>query len=197
MLRVHEITKKDIYKKTAIKNIEWALSQQLDNGWFMKNAFNENQEPLLHTIAYSIRGILEAGVYLKNKKYINASKKPADMLLKKQRKDSSLAGSFDKNWNSDVSWSCLTGNSQTAIIWLRLYSLTKNKSYLNAAKKINNYVKSTQDIYSGNKGIKGAIKGAYPIYGWYTPFCYINWAAKFFIDALMLEDDLKLGEKLA
>ena len=84
-----------------------------------------------------------------------------------------------------------------SIIWLMLYSLTKNRAYLDAAKKINNYAKSTQDLNSGNKGIKGGIKGAYPVYGWYAPFCYVNWAAKFFIDALMLEDDLSIANKLA
>jgi len=197
LLRAYDVTKKDAYKKAAIKNIDWALKQQLDNGWFDKNAFHENQEPLLHTIAYAIRGILETGIYLKNKNYINSAKKSADVLLKKQRKDGSLAGSFDKNWNSKVSWSCLTGNSQTSIIWLRLYNITKNKAYLNAAKKINTYVKSTQNIHSGNKNLRGGIKGAYPIYGWYAPFSYTNWAAKFFIDSLMLEDDLELGNKLA
>ncbi len=196
LLRVYDITKNSSYKKAAIKNIEWALKQQLDNGWFMNNAFHENQEPLLHTIAYSIRGILEVGIYLNNKKYINAAKKSADALLQKQRRDGSLPGSFDENWNNSVSWSCLTGNSQTSIIWLRLYGLTKNKKYLIAAKKINSYMKSTQNLTSGNRGVRGGIKGAYPLYGWYAPFCYINWAAKFFIDSLMLEDDLGIGEKL-
>ncbi len=196
LLRVYEITKNKKYLAAATKNIDWALTQQLDNGWFENNAFYEKQEPLLHTIAYTIQGILEAGIYLKNKKYIDSAKKAVDMLINLQRKDGSLTGSFDKNWQSSVSWSCLTGNSQTAIIWLRLYDLTKDKKYFEAAKKINDFVKSTQNLDSSNKGIKGGIKGAYPIYGWYAPFCYINWAAKFFIDALMLEDDLSVGDKL-
>jgi len=197
LLRVHGITKNTKYKKAAIKNIEWALKQQLPNSWFRHNAFHENQEPLLHTIAYSVRGILETGIYLKNKKYINAAKKSADVLLKEQRKNGSLPGSFDKNWNSSVSWSCLTGNSQTSIIWLRLYYLTKKKSYFDAAKRINKYMKSTQNIKTNNLKTKGAIKGAYPIYGWYAPFCYPNWAAKFFIDSLMLEDDKSIADKLS
>jgi len=196
LLKAYDSTKKAAYLKAAAKNIDWALTQQLNNGWFMKSAFHEKQEPLLHTIAYTIQGILEAGEYLKNQKYINSAKKAADVLLELQRKDGSLAGSFDENWESSVSWSCLTGNSQMSIIWLRLYQLTKVKKYIAAAKKINNYVKSTQDIKSRSKGINGGIKGAYPIYGWYAPFCYINWGAKFFIDALMLEDDLRIGDKL-
>jgi len=197
LLRVHEITNSIKYQNAAIKNIDWALRQQQENGWLGHNAFHESQEPLLHTIAYSIQGILEAGIYLKNKKYINAAKRAADFLLKKQRKDGSLPGSFDGSWKSHVSWSCLTGNSQMSIIWLRLYYLTKEKVYLNAAKKANNYVKSTQNITSFNKGIRGGIKGAYPIYGWYAPFCYPNWAAKFFIDSLMLEDHKEIAGNLS
>lgn len=196
LLKLHEITKKRAYLKTSTKNIEWALKQQLDNGWFKNNGFYENQEPLTHTIAYTVQGILEAGIYLSNERYIKLAKKSADALLALQREDGSLAGSFNKKWKSSVSWSCLTGNSQTSIIWLRLYQLTKNKKYIIAAKKINNYVKSTQDLTSKNNGIRGGIKGAYPIHGWYAPFCFINWAAKFFIDALMLEDNLDISYNL-
>ncbi len=196
LLKVHDITKKEIYEKAAKKNIDWAIAQQLENGWFENNAFHEKQEPLLHTIAYTIQGILECGIYLKNKEYIDTAKKSADVLLELQKEGGSLAGSFDRHWKTSVKWSCLTGNSQMAICWLRLYDITKNKDYFEAAKKANDFVKSTQDLSSRNEGIKGGIKGAYPIYGWYAPFCYINWAAKFFIDALMMEEDLRVGDKL-
>ena len=197
LLRVHEITKNSKYKRAAIKNIEWALKQQRENGWFWHNAFHEKQEPLLHTIAYSVQGILEAGIYLKNKKYISAAKKSSDALLGKQKNNGSLPGSFNENWNSSVSWSCLTGNSQMSVIWLRLYCLTSEKKYIKAAKKTNFYMKSIQNIKAPSNKISGAIKGAYPIYGWYAPFCYPNWAAKFFIDSLMLEDDKKIADKLS
>lgn len=197
LAKVYEVTKDKKYIKSATKNIDWALKQQLSNGWFMHNAFYEKQEPLLHTIAYAIQGILECGIFLKNKKYINAAKKSADRLISLQRKNGSLAGSFDISWKSSVSWSCLTGNSQIAIVWLRLHGLTRDGKYFIAAKKINNYVKSTQNLDSKNSGIRGGIKGAYPIYGWYAPFCYTNWAAKFFIDALMLEDDSSIANHLS
>ena len=78
-----------------------------------------------------------------------------------------------------------------------LSNLTKDKKYIYAAKKINRYMKSTQNIKSQNSKTKGAIKGAFPIYGWYAPFCYPNWAAKFFIDSLMLEDDKEIAGKLS
>ena len=197
LLKVHSITKDEKYKNAAIKNIDWALSQQDDQGWFDCNTFHENQEPLLHTIAYSIRGILECGIYLDNKKFVEAATVSANALIKKIREDGSFAGSFDDSWDSSISWSCLTGNSQMSIIYLRLFKLSKDEKYLEAAKKINAYMKSTQNLSSKNPGIRGGIKGAYPIYGWYAPFSYINWAVKFFVDSLMLEEDADLGNKLS
>ena len=51
-------------KTAAIRNLEWALAQQRESGWFANNAFVAGQEPFTHTIAYAIRGLLESGVLL-------------------------------------------------------------------------------------------------------------------------------------
>jgi len=187
LLSLHKINKKNKYKIAAEKNIKWALTQQLENGWFQNNGFYPKQEPLVHTIAYSIRGILEAGIYLRKKEYLEAATKAATKLLDAQRKDGSLQGSFNDRWKSSVAWSCLTGNSQMSIIWQKIYLETKDKKFINAAKKSNIYMKKVQNLTSSNAGIRGGIQGAYPIYGWYAPFCIINWATKFFVDALLLE----------
>ncbi|HLC50563.1 MAG TPA: glycoside hydrolase family 88 protein [Candidatus Nanoarchaeia archaeon] len=197
LLKAYEITGNKNYAKAASKNIDWALKQQNSNGWFENNAFHKNKEPLLHTIAYTIQGILECGISLQNEKYVNSAKSASDKIIGLMKEDGSIVGSFDSKWKSSVSWSCLTGNCQMSIVWLRLYYMTKDKTYLEAAKKSNNFVKSTQNINSSHDGIRGGIKGAYPIYGWYAPFCYINWGAKFFIDALMLEEDKKIGNSLS
>ena len=196
LLQAHKISKKDAYKKAAEKDIDWALTQQQENGWFENNGFYPEQEPLVHTIAYSIRGILESGIYLEKARYIKAAEKAAVELLKKQRKDGSLAGSFDGSWKSSVRWSCLTGNSQMSIIWQKLYIETKNQKFLTAAKKSNNYMRRVQNLRTSNRGIRGGIPGAYPIYGWYAPFSFPNWAAKFFVDSLLLENDQKMHTKI-
>ncbi|MBS3100942.1 glycoside hydrolase family 88 protein [Candidatus Woesearchaeota archaeon] len=197
LLNAHKITANEKYKESAAKNIDWALAQQLENGWFENNGFFPEQEPLVHTIAYSIRGILESAIYLRKKKYLESAIKAAKPLAEAQRNDGSLAGSFNKEWESSVKWSCLTGNSQMSIIWQKIYMITKDEKFLDAAKKSNAFMKSVQDINSPNPAIRGAIPGAFPIYGWYAPLCFPNWAAKFFADALMLESDRKIAEKLA
>lgn len=192
LLKVNKVTGDEVLIKAVEKNIDWALSQQLPNGWYENGCISNNDIPLVHTISYTMRGILEAGIYLEKDRYIQASKKTADKLVTLLRKDGSLAGRYDQEWNAAVKWSCLTGNAQTSIVFLKLYKLTKNTKYLYAAKKMNNYLKSVQDISSNNPGIRGGIKGSYPLFGEYGKYQYLNWAAKFFIDALLLEDEMDL-----
>lgn len=196
LLRAHEITKTPSYRMAATKNLDWALKQQAENGFFSHNGFFPAQEPLVHTIAYSIRGFLESAIYLRKKAYLNAAVKAADPMINKIRKDGSLPGSFNREWNSSVKWSCLTGNSQMSIIYQKLFSITKETKYQVAFRLLNDYMKSVQNLDSKNPGIKGGIPGAYPIYGWYAPFCYPNWAAKFFVDSLMLEDNPEIAGKM-
>ena len=45
---------------------------------------------------------------------------------------------------------------------------------------------SVQDLESADPNVRGAIKGSHPIDGEYMAWRYPNWAAKFFMDALML-----------
>ncbi len=196
LLELLEINGSERYENSAKKNIEWTLSNQLDNGWFSQCAFIRNELPITHTIAYTIRGILESGVILNCQEYIEKAKKPADALLVSQKEDGSLSGFFDSGWKGVTSWSCLTGNAQISIVWLRLYQITNNKKYLSAATKAITYLKTLQDIKASNKGIRGAIKGSHPIWGGYNPFNYMNWMTKFFVDALLLEENIRNGKNI-
>jgi uncharacterized protein YyaL (SSP411 family) len=76
----------------ARKNLTWAMAQQLENGWFQKNAFSADECPSLHTIAYVAQGLLEAGEILQDLQYIEAAAKVADALLARQQKDGALHG---------------------------------------------------------------------------------------------------------
>lgn len=187
LLYLYTATNNLKYKESSIKNIEFALTQQLSNGWFKNNCLSDPAQPLLHTIAYSVRGILETGILLKNQRYIDAAKMAAESLIERQRDDGSLAGRFNEKWEPTVNWSCLTGNAQAAIIWGRLFQITKDKKYLNGLKKANEYMKSVQLLDTKNPSIYGGISGSYPLHGTYGRFEVLNWTAKFFIDSLILE----------
>jgi uncharacterized protein YyaL (SSP411 family) len=175
------------FREAAVNNIEFAVGQQLDNGWFRSNCLQDSSRPLLHTIAYCIRGVLESGILLNNQQYIDRAARAADALITSMRQDGSLAGRFNDRWEPAVSWSCLTGDAQTSIIWSRLYQLTGRDAYRNAVIRINRYLESVQLLRTANPHIRGGIAGSHPIHGGYGRFEILNWAVKFFIDALMLE----------
>jgi hypothetical protein len=70
-------------------------------------------------------------------------------------------------------------------LWLRFYEMNGNSLYHAAARRSIQFVARTQNLKSSHLETRGAIAGSYPIFGWYERFAYPNWAAKFFVDALL------------
>ena len=60
------------------------------------------------------------------------------------------------------------------------------REFLVSADRLVDFVKATQRLESEDPEIVGAIAGSYPILGAYITAGFPNWAAKYFIDALML-----------
>lgn len=190
LLELSKHTKREKYQAAARSNLDWVLTQQSKNGWFNKCSFHKDDYPITHTLAYTAEGLLECGIGLDDQRYIDAAKLTADAFLLLQRNNGSLAGAFDQNWRAKSLSSCLTGNCQIANLWLRLHSITGRKDYLNAAIKAIEFVAGVQDVTTRNSDICGAIPGSYPIYGSYERLKYPNWAAKFFIDSVLLIDSI-------
>jgi len=181
------------YRDAAVRNIDFALTEQLPNGWFKNNCLWDPVRPLLHTIAYALRGIVEIGVAVQNERHIAAAQKAADALLLQQRQDGSLAGRFTREWQPAVTFSCLTGNVQMGTVWAALYRRTGNAKYLQGLSKANRFTQSVQWHGTGNPGLDGGVSGAFPLHGRYGRFEVLNWAVKFFADSLMLEADVTSG----
>jgi hypothetical protein len=76
-------------------------------------------------------------------------------------------------------------------LWLRFHKTSDDQIYYDAAEKGIAFVAHTQDLKTSNLNIRGAIAGSYPIHGRYERFKYPNWAAKFFVDALLMLDEVK------
>ncbi|MCK4638226.1 MAG: terpene cyclase/mutase family protein [Bacteroidales bacterium] len=196
LLMVFQITGNKKYKEHAIKNLNWIIDKkQNKNGWFedCDNTIKHNDKPILHTIAYTIDGLLDCGISLKNEKYIYAAIRPANVLLKKFEENNFLHGRFDKNWNGSE-YLITTGCAQIAIVWLKLFMQYADKKYLISAKKMNDLLVCIQ-----NRNIKesnntfGAITGSFPLWGKYEPFAFPNWAVKYCIDSLMMEREVRKG----
>lgn len=186
LIRVGNASGEKIYRLAAKKNLAWTLTQQTADGWFQNAAFAPGEAPLTHTIAYTIRGLLESGILLADHELIDAAVVAADALKQRQIEDGQLHARYGPGWRVTDDSSCLTGNAQMAIVWLRLYGLNGSSDYLQVADAVIDYLKRTQNCQSGNEGIAGGLAGSFPLYGPYEPYRYLNWAAKFFADSLML-----------
>jgi hypothetical protein len=169
----------------ADRNLEWALSKQLPNGWFQNAAFKPGECASTHALTYTAEGLLESGILLGETRYIKAAERTALALLEGQRRDGSLAWKYDSNWRPITLSSCLTGDCQAALLWLRLYGLNNEPRLLEAARRAIAFVAKTQVLNEGLTDVSGGIAGSYPIYLGYARFRYPNWAAKFFIDSLL------------
>ena len=182
------ITKDKKYKKCVIKNCEFSVSNQNHNGWFSlaDNTLLNNEAPILHTIAYTIDGLYDVGVNLKEQKFIESAKLAADSLLHKIEIYHIISARFDNKWRRRSKYSCLTGNAQLGIIFMKLYEKESDPRYLNAALKIADFLAYTQSLNSMGQNRKGGIAGSYPIWGMYCPLKYPSWAAKYFIDLSIL-----------
>jgi uncharacterized protein YyaL (SSP411 family) len=170
----------------ALGNCDWTIAQQQSNGWFAHNTFSEGEDPLLHTIAYVLEGLLGVGQLLENEKCIHAVVRGVSPLVDIYRRTGKLKGRYDRNWTATVSWRCLTGEAQTALVLERLATITGNSGYREMSRALLQGVAAVQDTESPHSETYGAISGSEPLWGGYGPFNYFNWAAKFYIDALLL-----------
>ena len=205
LLELFELTGNEIYRDIAIKNLDWILEQQLSNGWFQYCNFKEKDYPNTHGIAYTLRGLLESYVLTGDERLLKSSEITAWKLLEIYNEKNFLPTFWNNTWHplnkfpgtmkyfrkDKCIFTCLTGNVQLSIVWMKLYKLTHKKEYLSSALDILNYVQKSQNLESSNPGVNGAIKGSYPIYGDYAGFSFPNWSTKFFVDALLIKINSK------
>jgi hypothetical protein len=173
------------FTDAAARNLRAVVAVQRSNGWFPNCCLTDPAHPLLHTLAYTIRGLLEGGRVLEDTKLLDAGILAARALRDRVRSDGWMSGRFNPDWSNAAGWSCLTGEAQMANNWMRLYVITGDREWLAPVPRVLAFLKRTQNRRSDVDGIRGGIKGSYPLSGEYGRFEILNWATKYFADALM------------
>jgi hypothetical protein len=186
LLEAARVEPDSAYADAALANVRWALRHQHANGWFAHCCLTDPRRPLTHTIGYVLRGVIEAYRFTGDRALLDASRRTADGVMAAMQPDGFLAGRLDHEWRPRVRWACLTGTVQIAACWLLLHRVTGEARYLSAAAAANRYVRRTVRT-DGPPDTRGALKGSFPVHGAYGRYEYLNWAAKFFIDANLLE----------
>jgi hypothetical protein len=185
LIRVGILLEEYRYCAAGEKNIGHCILGQEPNGWFQDHGPDNPQGSPLHIIVHSLEGILQSALILDNNRYFLSAKRTADALMEKIRDDGSLGGRFASDWSKRTSWSCLQGDAQMASIWLHLYQVTGNTSYLNAGHRIVLFLKKTQNRTTSNPGLRGGIKGSFPCDAEFGRHQILSSATTFFIDALL------------
>jgi hypothetical protein len=188
LLDLFRVTGDRRYRVTVEQFIDWVLAQEEERGWFRYNCLTDNDHPLLHTIAYTAQGLLESGLILGDDRCLQAVGRMADELAGKVGSNGRMAGRFGRGWQPAASWACLTGMAQMAIVWQRLDQVGGQGRYRAVAQKAIGFLTHTQNVKTSNEGIRGGIKGSFPVNGDYGAWRMLNWAAKFFVDALILAE---------
>ena len=193
LIQAGRATGETSYLDAGRRCLDWALTQQQADGWFEHCALEPGEPPVLHTIAYAIEGLLEGGLLLQENRHVEAARRAADALLARQRPDGSLSAYWSPGWQPASRSTCLTGDAQMALCWLRLHQITGRPDYRDAARRILQFVSGTQRADDAWPPVRGAIAGSHPLWGRYLRWCYPNWAAKFLVDALLLERQVARG----
>jgi hypothetical protein len=181
------LLERDSYIDAGKRNLDRTLVLQTPNGWFVDNDLEDPSAPYTHTIAYAMEGLLGGFDIFGDRRYLDAVLLAADHVSACVDEHGRLPGRIGSSWNAMASWSCLTGSAQIAGLLFRLHRLTDNERFRSTATTLLRFVKQTQNCVSSNPGIRGGIKGSYPFDGDYGRYELLNWAAKFFVDALLLE----------
>jgi hypothetical protein len=174
----------------AGRNLDWVLGHRdAETGWFDRAGFatseHEDRTALTHTIGYVLWGALLTSRALGREDGVSAVRRSAAALATSVLEQGWIAGELDHLWRPRSYYSCLTGNAQFALIWLHLHEDEPDPTFRRAALLALEGVRRAQPLDDPDPDVRGAIPGSDPIWGGYIQGGYPNWAAKFFIDALL------------
>lgn len=173
------------------RHLGWCM-RQYDPGsrWLDLAGFtaddHRRRQSVTHTFAYALFGCLHAaeqtGMADVVEMVVDVAGRAAEQTVELGR----LPGFVDASWSAEERSTCLTGSAQMAILWMRLHEVAPDARWARATGIVLDGLVRAQPMRSSDPGIRGGIPGSRPAWGPYIPYALPNWAAKFFIDALLM-----------
>ena len=196
---VGTFTGDDRYLASAALHLDWVLGlRDPESGWFERAGFSDADHlahrAVTHTLAYTLWGVLHAGLALDRTDAVAAARSSAIRVASTVVRRGRLDGVLDRDWQGRASYACLTGNAQMALVWMRLADLEPDELLDRAASRCLELVAGAQSLEAGHPGVRGGIPGSDPIWGDYIRHAYPNWAAKFYIDAVLASTRRRAAE---
>jgi hypothetical protein len=174
------------FETAARRHLDWVVRQLQPDGWILHTSFQDDDTPLTHTMAYTAEGLLLAGELLEEERYIEASRRHVVAAAQAYEARSwFLPAHFTSGWTSADRYCCVPGNAQFAALWCRHGRRDGDLTLITTGLKMVDWLKQRQALDNVEPGIRGGLPGAWPIDGGYSVYSYVNWAAKYFVDALL------------
>ncbi|MGB0712673.1 MAG: hypothetical protein ACPGUC_03835 [Gammaproteobacteria bacterium] len=189
--RVNDFARHEQFAGGAARFADWVLNRLDDTGWIDSWSFFEpnDKQPFntLHTIAYTIEGLLEIGLTLDYDAAIEGAKLSAEALLVRLHADGMLMGEYRPGIKPAATYACCTGSAQMGRTWGRLHELTGRDDFKEGMQRVNAGLAAVQPGPDSPDGIRGGFPGSVPIHNRYQANRWINWAPKFALDSLLIE----------
>lgn len=186
-------------QRAAIRGLRAIVERRRGNDTIADWGFAPGRPAFTHTIAYTIRGLLESAEILAEggeeaggvTEACHAAAAAACMkLFRLLEVNKRLAAAYDDSWRGTHWYVCLTGHCQIALCWMRLGDRTGDLRLLNAACKAIDVVTASQRLGRWvPRAIRGGVAGSRPVFGRYVALRYPNWAAKFLMDAILYRNE--------
>jgi len=171
------------FRDAAVRQLQWVQGQQRGDGWFATCSFFPDDRPVLHVIAYTIRGLWESARLLDDKTMESSAVRAAEVLCRLESGRGFLESHFGPGWTPSGGSVCVTGLCQMAGIWLRMGRKLGRQEFVDAAERCLARVRDRQVRGTGSLDVDGSLTGSVPLWGEYFPWGFPNWGVKFYIDA--------------
>ena len=172
--------------EAGIKNLDWVVNRQAKNGWIDLMSF-DGEDPYSHNIMYTAEGLLAGYLMVKDDRYLTAVLNLLTPIADCFKKRQSLPARFDANFVVTDKSVCVTGLAQWCCLCQRLEGFDFKKMGDTALETLKSY-----QLISANRFLNGALPGSVPFQSDYMRFALPNWGEKFFLDALILANSLKV-----
>lgn len=176
--------------------LEAILAWQTNTGWFhhcnIAERYAQNRTALLHHVGYTLEGLLRASEVLGESNFASAAARGARGVLAAFEERRVLPSECVDGWRPHHDRGrgfseCLTGYSQLAGVWLRLFEKTQDAAFLRGARSAIDRVSAIANREAGHPGLAHGVPGSFPLSAWYQRFQLVNWAAKYHVDSMLRE----------
>jgi hypothetical protein len=209
LLRAGIVLRERDWIDSARRHFDWVVGRQRADGWIEHWGFDESFA-VLHTIAYTLRGLIEAHAYFGEGDYADAVERALAFIWESSdaypRPDtdgrhaaatpshgvpapsSRLPPAYLSADRRAVPELCVTGLSQLAIV---VYKFVASTGANDPKWPIwsGEMIRATQHFQPRgfrNPLMNGVMPASWPLDGRYQPNDFIEWGTKFFMDTMLL-----------